>query len=163
MNRKIYESTYRGLSSPVRRVFDAVPILDFWTSSAIAEEIRRGGSGLFDGRSIMGTLRYLVELGMVKETKFPNKDSVFRRVLVKEKTPPLTFSEPKPETAMANTTFTAPEPQPEVTAAVLLADIAKQARTLADDIDAALLILAKEAQVTAADLEKFRQFKALLR
>ncbi|MEK7947666.1 hypothetical protein WKR98_23175 [Pigmentiphaga sp. YJ18] len=155
-----------GQTNVAQKVYGIVPIRDCFTVGELAHALKtQTGAGL-DIRTLRGCLRMLADAGLVRE---PVPGS-FRRAEIKE----------KEKTDMPRSASIAPAAAPVAPAASaaptaldpidILAGFATRLRglrkdfdRLADDIDAAALSMGEHGQATAAELERFRQLKALLK
>lgn len=149
-------------SATARKVFDAVPISDAWSTNAIASELVRTGCNL-NYTVIAGCLRSLCNSGLVREAPA----SMFRRAPVRP------AAEPKPEVPKVNMVSTSAAPSPAPASADpldLLAGLADRARglaaevgLLASDIERAALTLAEARTADAARFQKLEQLANLLK
>ena len=162
MNSAKYESKRKGLNSALTKVFDATPIAEAWSGTAIALEMRRCGTGGVDSRATLGCLNSLVEYGLVEEIG----RGQFRRVEIRER---LTVSDL--QIPLAETVIQEPEMQikPLSTQTVCsspidkLSKLASRLRDLANDMETAALELAEQAERNESETAKMRQLQTLLK
>lgn len=167
------QALIRGLTSVVRKVFDATPINEPWSASQIDAELRRLGTPK-SIQMVAGCLNGLAKDGLVYE-KPPR---MFQRVEAREYEPPVTppplknFVVPPKEPAVAITPALKSVPAtPKPTTAIdRLSAFSDQARKMsaaltafADDLDEAALLIDEQVAGASKDTEKLRQLQALLR
>ncbi|RZS80635.1 hypothetical protein [Pigmentiphaga kullae] len=152
------DSLLAGQTAVAQKVYAAVPIRSTFTVGEIAAALKKQSGAGLDIRTLRGCLGRLAEAGLVRE---PVPGS-FRRVEIKE----------KDQTSMPDMSDTpvpalCPEPlfrqQRRQDPIDIWTGISAKLRALADEIDAAALSTGEVSQATAAELEKFRQLKALLK
>ena len=142
-----------GQSSVARKVFEHVPISEYWASAQVARELNRATGSVMDLRVLTGCLMTLRDAGLVRMTA----SGGFRREPVALPFVPTTKSEPmKP-------TNPAAQPSREVSAIDLLAGIAKSLRAVALEIETAAIAIEESRAKDAGELQKLRQLQALLK
>lgn len=135
-----------------RKVLDAVPIAEEWTTSAVSRELFRVGTRI-DKDTLEGCLQSLKESGLVKEPHAGH----WRRVHVERAE--------EPETAPgAKVKFVRVDPLDRMaTLTATLRERASQLLMLADEIDAAAIAMEEERAAGSASDQKLRQLQSLLR
>lgn len=154
-----YEERLRNLTPTARKVFEAVPISEPWSSTYIQSEMSRTGTGPGGAHVLMGCLNSLKQAGLVEE---PERGQ-FIRARVR---PAPVKSDPTPTTespSMPTPKTPAPQPAVPTSAIDLLAGIAKSMRTLAGDVETAALAIEEGQSKADEDLQKLRQLQALLK
>ncbi len=158
-----FQRSFKGQSSIAKKVYDATPISEQWTSAQICKELMRKGHNI-ERKTIDGCLQAMKSDGLIQE---PER-GVFKRVRVKSKTeqeadhveyfaPP-----PKKESTMQK------EPQKPDSVATLgeLADRARSLsgdlKTLADDIEKSAIEFEAEHSESAEEIQKLRQLKDII-
>lgn len=165
------QSLYRGMNSAAKKVYDVVPMQEWWTIGKIMKELERQGS-VQQHKGVNGCLGYMLSVGLVDK----NKTDEFQRVPVKIATvmpddPPLAPPPTKEQIEMA----TIPENGTLNPLAILSVlgqrarDIAQRASDLEDDalklsndIETAALEASVSMDKDAKELTQLRQLKALL-
>ena len=164
MSQMKFKSTWDSLTSQQRKIYDAVPAMDEWSPSTIAEALRRTGSvGSTD--QLKGNLNYLVDMGLILEPR----RGMFIRKHVKDTKPqpslaivPSVESKPIVETKEESM----PEEAPIDKLACLssrLRKAGKEMATLADDIDAAALDISDKIASSSEETQKLKQLQKLLK
>lgn len=173
-----YRSTVAGLSSVARKVFDAVPIGEAWSSQQVCSEIRRQGKSVRDLHIVEGCLNTLTDSGLVTE---PTR-GMFRRHPEPVASPPVLVSNnpaPKEQSSMtaAAKTKASTEPNEASPGAAALARIAQHAHELraaakamqenmnrvADALDDVALDIEHDLASAHEAAEKLRQLGTLLK
>lgn len=173
MNQARFDSLYRGVSDQAKRVYQAVPITEQWTSAQVIAEINRTGRSC-EQRVVQGCLASLKESGLIKEPSIGH----WIRTEVRTKqlhaiTPMKTvpkFNPPKEEeTPVANnvqpitqkTDATALERISGLSAQ--LAPIISDLQKLAADIEATAIEIEEQIDKVHKDYAKLKQFQELLK
>lgn len=154
-----YEERLRNLTPTARKVFDAVPISEPWSSTYIQSEMSRLGTRPGGTDILMGCLNSLKQAGLVEE---PERGQ-FIRARVR---PAKTEKDPQPAAEKAPMpTPQKPEAKPAApTSAIdLLAGIAKSMRALAGEIETAALAIEEGQAKAGEEVQKLRQLQALLK
>lgn len=167
MNQSKIDRAESGLNSMARKVLDAVPIQEAWTTSDVVGEMRRQGQNV-DFRVVAGCLNTLCDQRLVRE---PTKGQFIRvqskPILkavqdVKPSTIPATSSQPAEP---AGTTGTS---QKDTLAKI--ADLSTGLRTLAagltsaaKQLDDVAIEVEERIQKSGEDGEQLRQLRALLK
>ncbi len=154
---------YHALSVNCKKVYDAVPISEPWSTSYILSEIQRLCSYTSNMRVLTGSLQALKASGLVQE---PQK-GLFLRTPIK---PGKDESEAEPLEAAKQSELTTKEEAPMPTAQkpprnpmAILSELATRCKALADEIETAALEI--DEYVTAKDVDagKLKQLQALLK
>jgi hypothetical protein len=154
---------YHALSVNCKKVYDAVPISEPWSTSYILSEIQRLCSYTSNMRVLTGSLQALKASGLVQE---PQK-GLFLRTPIK---PGKDESEAEPIEPAKQSEPTTKEEAPMPTAQkptrnpmAILSELATRCKALADEIETAALEI--DEYVTAKDVDagKLKQLQALLK
>lgn len=169
-----------------RKIFEAVPIAESWTSNKIATALTRMGSTRVDMKTLEGCLASLKDSGLVKEPERGLWQQVQARETVKlpeiaEPTPVLTPAARRaalptvnPEDAItANASIKLPEDEhandapktPAESLGILATSLRLRANALlkmADEIDAEAVRFEDQISAALAKLERFNALRALL-
>ena len=154
---------YQALSVNCKKVYDAVPISEPWSTSYILSEIQRLCSYTSNMRVLTGSLQALKASGLVQE---PQK-GLFLRTPIK---PGKDESEAEPLEAAKQSEPTTKEEKPMSTTQkpprnpmAILSELATRCKALADEIETAALEI--DEYVTAKDVDagKLKQLQALLK
>lgn len=155
------ERRYNALSVNCKKVYDAVPISEPWSTSYILSEIQRKSSYTSNARVLTGSLNTLKASGLVREVS----PGLFVRTAIKTA---VAQAEESTETTEEEKEETMPQQktvgQKEQASAIdLLAGIAKSLRTLAGDIETAALAIEEGHAKSTEEVQKLRQLQALLK
>lgn len=163
MNASRLASILNNLHTPERKIYDAVPIQDTWTTAQILGEINRKGGGI-SHISIGGTLNNLKKRGIIKE---PIR-GYFQKVEVKAKVKKEPVTQQK-TTANSTPTQSEPEKNGNVVFDILM-ELSERAEKvelsttqLKADIETAALKVADMFQDATAKSEKLVQLQAILK
>ncbi len=177
-----------GQTAVAKKVYEAVPITEWWSMHQIGDELRRKAHTTTTFDVLQGCLRALTDTGLVTEDTLGK----FRRVEVREPAPAQTKSEaemldpsrpipqiiiPEPKAKKDKPSMPAASPAPRAPAAdtsktplEILADLSgRLSRVIADvnaiasDLETAAIVIQDGIAAHEQDLEQLRQFKALLR
>lgn len=171
MNHARFLAIHAGLTSAAKKVYEAVPISEPWTTAQIVTELNRLGSNM-EFRIAAGCIRALVEAGLVVEQ---TKDQYYR-VPVRPK-PQTTTLPPEPVMATAIKKAqaevplkTTPPPPPPISPidkltglAARVENIVADLKVLAGDIETAALEIEEQRQAEDADTEKLRRLRSVLK
>lgn len=158
------EAIARDMTPIAKKVLDAVPIGEIWTTTQIYNELRRQGISA-DMRVVRGCLDRLRGARLITE---PNHEA-FQRVYVRPRVrlvspPPIQEISPMPTPAATTTA------SPPLSALDRLGVLAKKVRSLsdelgdlADDLEEVALSVEEERQKGNGDADKLRQLQHLLR
>lgn len=155
------ERRYNALSVNCKKVYDAVPISEPWSTSYILSEIQRKSSYTSNARVLTGSLNTLKASGLVREIS----PGLFVRVAIKpaaSKTEDNTEITEEEKDQQMPQQKTAEKKEP-ASAIDLLAGIAKSLRTLAGDIETAALAIEEGQSKSTEEVQKLRQLQALLK
>lgn len=174
MNQAKFDSIYRGVSEQAKRVYQAVPISEHWSSAQVIAELSRTGKGC-EQRIVLGCLSSLKDSGLVKEPAVGH----WVRTEVRTKqlhaiTPMKTiraFTPPKEEeTTVANNVQPIAQPKSEITAlerisglSAQLTPIIQNLQKLATDIEATAIEIEEQIDKVHKDYAKLKQFQELLK
>lgn len=162
MNESRVQELERGLNNQAQKVLSAVPIEQAWEPKQIHAELAR--INRHTERSVVdGCLLHLKAIGLVKETKPGHWLRVSARP--KAETQPAIKIGPALQRAPAESPPPAPvDPLDELGAcAAALRQLACDANSLADRLDAAAIAAEDRVQAHLADSNKLRQLQALLK
>lgn len=160
-----FSRRYHALSVNCKKVYDAVPIAEPWSTSYILSEIQRLCSYTSNMRVLTGSLQSLKASGLVQEpTKGlfvrtpvkPGKDESEAEQITDAKTQ-------QPEPTKEEKTMPAPAQKQPRNPMAILSELATRCKALADEIETAALEI--DEYVTAKDVDagKLKQLQALLK
>lgn len=174
LNQSKFDSLYRGVTDQAKKVYQAVPITEQWSSAQIIAEINRTGKSC-EQRVVQGCLASLKESGLIKEPSIGH----WIRTEVRTKqlhsiTPMKTvraFTPPKEEeTTVANNVQPIAQPKSETTALERISNLSAQLppiiqslQKLAADIEATAIEIEESIEKTNKDNAKLRQLQELLK
>lgn len=158
------ERRYHALSVNCKKVYDAVPISEPWSTSYILSEIQRVCSYTSNMRVLTGSLSALKASGLVLE---PSK-GVFMRTPVKPYracddsaadalSTPAQVSQPTEPETMKTTSTSKRAPM------AILSDFSQRLRALAEEFDTAALEIAEQIELKEGEAAKLKQLQALLK
>lgn len=165
MNAAKIESAERHISAAARKVLDAVPVGECWTSRQITTEIGKMSGSHMEIRVVDGCLESLKGDGLVKETQRGLWQRVAPRpkVVLAPKTVEITtVAESAREGKEATPTKTNPLDQMGELAAGLRA-LASSLTRMADNIESAALEMASQVQAAKEENKRLEQLRELLR
>lgn len=148
-----YEAMERELTPVARKVFECVPVQEAWTVFRISAELKRQGTPK-DRRIVDGCLSSLVRDGLIK---FDPPTDIYQRVEPRVATLNLVPEEPE---------VSAKKPSPMERMAALAERtrrLSLDLKVLADDIDAAAVLIDEETNEAGNDTKKLRQLQTLLK
>ena len=160
MNAKKFESTYQGLTSIAKKVFDVCPIAEPWPINKIVSEMARQGSNQ-DHRVVLGAIRDLCGRKLVHEVS----TGMYQRIKIEAKPiekKSMTESAPTPKAKPADVVAIKATPKKKGPME-LLAELASKARQFAEELDNAALEIEQEFQNSEAKSEQLKQLKSLLK
>lgn len=164
MNASKLASAERSISTTARKVLEAVPIAEAWSTGRIVAELKRRGINM-DPSMVDGCLNNLRGHGLVRE---PLRGSF----ITVQARPALAAVAAPANVAEASEVATAPEvaadkersPLDQMAELAQAArDIAAKASLLAEQIEAAALDVEERMQRIASDTTKLKQLQQLLR
>lgn len=161
MKKRRFDRLFRELNTTARKVYEAVPIQESWTTAQIMQELYRRGVKQ-DLNIIQGALNTLDDMGLIKAMS----NKVYQRVPVSDSLPDEEDNDvQEPEQVMANAT---PNPTP-LDPFEVLAKLSERVRKLAGEVDKVSLELEQAAlnvqaymDQNATELNDLRQLKELL-
>lgn len=177
MSAKRFDQLMTSITVTARKVYDCVPMVEYWAPAAIHSELHRQGVGIAVS-AVQGCLESLRQTGLIKETR-----AGFKRVPVREKlgladlkealpAAPAPTSTPNPEQKAPPMTPVTHKPAKSVVD--ILSDLSQQVaattlrhqqemKALADLIADAAIDVQAELEKKDADLSKWHQMQALLK
>ena len=148
-----YEAMERELTPVARKVFECVPVQEAWTAFRISAELKRQGTPK-DRRLIDWCLSSLIRDGLIKhDTPADTYQRVEPRVVALNlvpKEPEVNAKKPSPMERMA-------------ALAERTRRLSLDLKVLADDIDAAAVLIDEEINEAGNDTKKLRQLQTLLK
>lgn len=160
MNSGRYKSIMNGLSSMAKKVYESVPIVDYWTVHQVVSDMKRkyGALASIDKDAVLGCLNTLVESKVVHESE----NRTFKRVPVIEekKKPKEIIKDEKMDAVIKNKHGEEPT---NLGPLDRIAGITSKLRELADAIDDELLNVEKEMNDEAQKYKKLNQLQELLK
>jgi len=161
-----FKQLHNTLNAPVKKVYDAVPLADVWTTTQIIGEISRLGYSMRDPKAIIGCLDTLKRQGLITE---PTRGS-FVRVEVKETSTLETKQKPIEETREAIMAISKPVTQikqSNLDRLLILSDranaLANQVKSLATELESVSLEIEAEIQENLHSAQKLKQLQDLLK
>ncbi len=158
MNKAKFNSMFNGLSSQLKKVYEATPISEPWVEQKIHAEIIRSGTSI-GGVSIVGMLNKLKELGLINEP-MPGlfiRESITEKVKSKFENEKIEFQlkieEPMTKSPMQQL-------QELSSQAIQLANLCKK---LSSDIETAAINIDDHIAKAAKDSVKLKQLQDLLK
>ncbi len=155
----------RGQTATAQRVYSAVPMQEYWSTTQIHSELVRLGIHI-DRAKIVGSLRSLTASGIVSEKSDTFKRADTRKTSVKDKqeTKKVAISK-QAQNALVKQT-----PPPEPSSLDKLADlsakvvsVAATLKEIASEIDAAAIEIVEKKSSDDANVAKLKQLQALLK
>jgi hypothetical protein len=154
---------HNTLNAPVKKVYEAVPASEAWTSTQIIGEISRLGYSMRDSKAIIGCLDTLKRQGLIQE---PERGS-FIRVEVKETTTFDKFIEETKEKTMANSKPVTQIKQSNLDRLISLSEkangLAAQMKSMATELENVALEIEAEIQENSTSSQKLKQLQELLK
>lgn len=158
-----FKQLFTTLNAPVKKVYEAVPLSEPWTSSQVITEIVRLGYSMRDPKAIIGCLDTLKRHGLITE---PTRGT-FVRVEVKD----TTIEEPKKlepkEKKMATSKPVTQIKQSNLDRLMILSDkanaLASQLKMMASDLENVSLEIEAEIQENMSSAQKLKQLQDLLK
>lgn len=155
------KSKLEGQSSVARKVFEVVPIQEAWPASQIYKTLNEITRSTMDSHVFRGCLNTLKNSGLIRETA----PETYRRIEVR----------PKKEVEMQEQkTMIKKNNQAEQFIKSIddcrkrdpidaLIDLSAKVRTLADELDAAVIVVGESMHKHSSDLEKLSQLQSILK
>ena len=157
-----FKQMFNVLNAPVKKVYEAVPVSEAWTSTQIIGEISRLGYSMRDSKAIIGCLDTLKRQGLIQE---PERGS-FVRVEVKAIETYVKFMEETKEKIMAAKPATQTK-QTNLDRLISLSEkangLAAQMKSVASELENVALEIESEIQENSNSSQKLKQLQELLK
>ena len=158
-----FKQMFNVLNAPVKKVYEAVPVSEAWTSTQIIAEISRLGYSMRDSKAIIGCLDTLKRQGLIQE---PERGS-FIRIEVKETTTFDKFIEETKEKTMATSKPVTQIKQSNLDRLINLSEkangLAAQMKAVATELENVALEIEAEIQENSTSAQKLKQLQELLK
>jgi len=158
-----FKQMFNVLNAPVKKVYEAVPVSEVWTSTQIIAEISRLGYSMRDSKAIIGCLDTLKRQGLIQE---PERGS-FIRIEVKETTTFDKFIEETKEKTMATSKPVTQIKQSNLDRLISLSEkangLAAQMKAMATELENVALEIEAEIQENSTSAQKLKQLQELLK
>lgn len=158
-----FKQLHNTLNAPVKKVYEAVPASDAWTTTQIIGEISRLGYSMRDPKAIIGCLDTLKRQGLITE---PER-GCFIRIEVKETTTFDKFIEETKEKTMATTKPVTQIKQSNLDRLINLSEkanaLAAQMKAMATELENVALEIEAEIQENSTSAQKLKQLQELLK
>lgn len=158
-----FKQMFNVLNAPVKKVYEAVPVSEAWTSTQIIGEISRLGYSMRDSKAIIGCLDTLKRQGLIQE---PER-GCFIRVEVKETTTFDKFIEETKEKTMATSKPVTQIKQSNLDRLISLSEkangLAAQMKSVATELENVALEIEAEIQENSTSAQKLKQLQELLK
>jgi hypothetical protein len=157
-----FKQLHNTLNAPVKKVYEAVPVSEAWTTTQIIGEISRLGYSMRDSKAIIGCLDTLKRQGLITE---PERGS-FVRVEVKAIETYVKFMEETKEKIMATKPVTQMK-QTNLDRLISLSEkangLAAQMKSMATELENVALEIEAEIQENSTSAQKLKQLQELLK
>ena len=158
-----FKQMFNVLNAPVKKVYEAVPVSEAWTTTQIIGEISRLGYSMRDSKAIIGCLDTLKRQGLITE---PERGT-FVRVEVKETVTTFDkFIEETKEKTVATKPVTQIK-QTNLDRLISLSEkangLAAQMKSMAADLENVALEIEAEIQENSTSAQKLKQLQELLK
>jgi len=157
-----FKQVHNTLNAPVKKVYEAVPASEVWTSNQIIGEVSRLGYSMRDSKAIIGCLDTLKRQGLIQE---PERGS-FIRIEVKETTTLDKFLDETKEKTMAAKPVTQTK-QSNLDRLFSLSEkangLAAQMKSVATELENVALEIEAEIQENSTSSQKLKQLQELLK
>jgi len=157
-----FKQVHNTLNAPVKKVYEAVPASEEWTSTQIISEVSRLGYSMRDSKAIIGCLDTLKRQGLIQE---PERGS-FIRIEVKETTTLDKFLDETKEKTMAAKPVTQIK-QSNLDRLISLSEkangLAAQMKAVATELENVALEIEAEIQENSTSSQKLKQLQELLK
>jgi len=157
-----FKQLHNTLNAPVKKVYEAVPVSEAWTTTQIIAEISRLGYSMRDSKAIIGCLDTLKRQGLIQE---PERGS-FVRVEVKAIETYVKFMEETKEKIMATKPVTQMK-QTNLDRLISLSEkangLAAQMKAMATELENVALEIEAEIQENSTSAQKLKQLQELLK
>jgi len=159
-----FKQMFNVLNAPVKKVYEAVPVSEAWTSTQIIAEISRLGYSMRDSKAIIGCLDTLKRQGLIQE---PER-GCFIRVEVKETATTFDkFIEETKEKTMATSKPVTQIKQSNLDRLISLSEkangLAAQMKAMATELENVALEIEAEIQENSTSAQKLKQLQELLK
>ena len=159
-----FKQMFNVLNAPVKKVYEAVPVSEAWTSTQIIGEISRLGYSMRDSKAIIGCLDTLKRQGLIQE---PER-GCFIRVEVKETATTFDkFIEETKEKTMATSKPVTQIKQSNLDRLINLSEkangLAAQMKAVATELENVALEIEAEIQENSTSAQKLKQLQELLK
>lgn len=158
-----FKQMFNVLNAPVKKVYEAVPVSEAWTSTQIIAEISRLGYSMRDSKAIIGCLDTLKRQGLIQE---PERGS-FIRIEVKETTTFDKFIEETKGKTMATSKPVTQIKQSNLDRLISLSEkangLAAQMKAMATELENVALEIEAEIQENSTSAQKLKQLQELLK
>lgn len=159
-----FKQMFNVLNAPVKKVYEAVPVSEAWTSTQIIGEISRLGYSMRDSKAIIGCLDTLKRQGLIQE---PER-GCFIRVEVKETATTFDkFIEETKEKTMATSKPVTQIKQSNLDRLISLSEkangLAAQMKSMATELENVALEIEAEIQENSTSAQKLKQLQELLK
>ena len=159
-----FKQMFNTLNAPVKKVYEAVPVSEAWTSTQIIGEISRLGYSMRDSKAIIGCLDTLKRQGLIQE---PER-GCFIRVEVKETATTFDkFIEETKEKTMATSKPVTQIKQSNLDRLINLSEkangLAAQMKAMATELENVALEIEAEIQENSTSAQKLKQLQELLK
>ena len=159
-----FKQMFNVLNAPVKKVYEAVPVSEAWTSTQIIGEISRLGYSMRDSKAIIGCLDTLKRQGLIQE---PER-GCFIRVEVKETATTFDkFIEETKEKTMATSKPVTQIKQSNLDRLINLSEkangLAAQMKAMATELENVALEIEAEIQENSTSAQKLKQLQELLK
>ena len=159
-----FKQMFNVLNAPVKKVYEAVPVSEAWTSTQIIGEISRLGYSMRDSKAIIGCLDTLKRQGLIQE---PER-GCFIRVEVKETVTTFDkFIEETKEKTMATSKPVTQIKQSNLDRLINLSEkangLAAQMKAMATELENVALEIEAEIQENSTSAQKLKQLQELLK
>lgn len=157
-----FKQLHNTLNAPVKKVYEAVPVSEAWTTTQIISEISRLGYSMRDSKAIIGCLDTLKRQGLITE---PERGT-FVRVEVKAIETYVKFMEETKEKIMATKPVTQMK-QTNLDRLISLSEkangLAAQMKAMASELENVALEIEAEIQENSTSAQKLKQLQELLK
>jgi len=157
-----FKQMFNTLNAPVKKVYEAVPVSEAWTTTQIIAEISRLGYSMRDSKAIIGCLDTLKRQGLIQE---PERGT-FVRIEVKAIETYVKFMEETKEKIMATKPVTQMK-QTNLDRLINLSEkangLAAQMKAMATELENVALEIEAEIQENSTSAQKLKQLQELLK
>lgn len=159
-----FKQMFNTLNAPVKKVYEAVPVSEAWTTTQIIGEISRLGYSMRDSKAIIGCLDTLKRQGLIQE---PER-GCFIRIEVKETATTFDkFIEETKEKTVATSKPVTQIKQSNLDRLINLSErangLAAQMKAMATELENVALEIEAEIQENSTSAQKLKQLQELLK